>query len=44
MVDAKMLDAKMLLKTHLLIKIFFLLYRSFVFIYVSMYIFLYMAA
>ena len=39
-----MVDAKMLLKTHLLIKIFFLLYRSFVFIYVSMYISIYMAA
>ena len=38
------LDAKMVLKTHLLIKIFRLLYRSFVFIYVSMYIFIYMAA
>ena len=38
------LDAKMVLKTHLLIKIFRLLYRSFVFIYVSMYIFIYIAA
>ena len=35
------LDAKMVLKIHLLIKIFRLLYRSFVFMYVSMYIFIF---
>ena len=37
-------DTKMVLKTYLFIKIFRLLYRSFVFIYASMYIFIYMAA
>ena len=37
-------DAKMVLKIHMFIKISCLLYRSFVFIYVSMYISIYMAA
>ena len=38
------LDTKMVLKTYLFIKILRLLYRSFVFIYASMYILIYMAA
>ena len=38
------LDAKMVLKTHFSIKMFRLVYRSFVFTYISMYIFIYMAA
>ena len=38
------LDAKTILRTHMLIKIFCLLYRNFVVIYVSMYMFIFMTA